>query len=137
MYSNPPSVPRNLTIEINNHKVVDIVAEKTIITEESIEVGESINTGSDDENVNTNAEDEEPVHEEKVEKCKDGDDQGQWQKSTITRSGRVSDHGIRFADEQWSMEQGNIGIPKAEVNYYAILQQPCDDKEENMNEIGC
>eukprot|EP00957_Ditylum_brightwellii_P164325 12510069-Ditylum_brightwellii.AAC.1 len=49
----------------------------------------------------------------------------------------MSGHGVRFADEQWAAEQGNIVIPTAEANYYAIMQQPCDEEEHNMSKIGC
>eukprot|EP00957_Ditylum_brightwellii_P179146 13648377-Ditylum_brightwellii.AAC.1 len=60
MYYNPPFISRNLTIEINNHEIVEIKAgesidvEESIDAEESIKVRESTDTGSDDKNFNTN-----------------------------------------------------------------------------------
>eukprot|EP00957_Ditylum_brightwellii_P117031 8927020-Ditylum_brightwellii.AAC.1 len=90
MYFNPPSISRNPAIEIYSHEIVEIEAGESIDAEESIEVRESTDTGSDDKNFNANVEDGEPVHKEKVEKCKDDDSQEEWQKTTITKSGRVS-----------------------------------------------
>eukprot|EP00957_Ditylum_brightwellii_P115293 8791825-Ditylum_brightwellii.AAC.1 len=133
IYFNPPSISRNPAIEIDNNEIIEIEAGDSIDAEESIEVEESTDTGSDDKNFIANVEDGEPVHKEKVEERKDDDNQEEWQKATITKSRRVSPgHGVRFVDEQWAAEQGNIGISKAEANYYAILQQLSDEEEENM-----
>eukprot|EP00957_Ditylum_brightwellii_P029131 2201450-Ditylum_brightwellii.AAC.1 len=65
MYFNPPSISRNPAIEIDNHEIVEIEAGESIDVEESIEAGESTDTGGDDKNFNTNVEDDEPVNEEK------------------------------------------------------------------------
>eukprot|EP00957_Ditylum_brightwellii_P055064 4173922-Ditylum_brightwellii.AAC.1 len=99
MYFNPHSIPRNPAIEIDNHEIVEIEAG------ESIEVGESADAGRDNKSFNANTEDDELVHEEQVEEHKDDDDQEKWQKAMITKSGRVSGHGVRFADKEWTAEQ--------------------------------
>eukprot|EP00957_Ditylum_brightwellii_P176369 13429927-Ditylum_brightwellii.AAC.1 len=75
IYFNPPSISRKPAIEINNHEIVEIEAGESIDDEESIEARESTESGSDEKNFNTNVEDDEPAHKEKVEECKDDDSQ--------------------------------------------------------------